>query len=405
MRQKIVRTQGEHPPSGGAGQPMAGEQTQIDVLNGRYAWSERGTSALPRLGAVADLSRQLWMTPHGVIRAAQSHAARVEGRNISLAIEGREVKATINAQNLVQRLTYLVDNPVLGDMPVELDYSDYKDFGGIRFPMHIIEKQDGFPTLDIIVSEVRPNAVVSFPVPSSVLQAPPFDPAPRPPTVQTERLGDGLFYFNANSYHSMAVEFRDYIIVIEAPIDDARSIAVNKVIHEMIPGKPIKYLVNTHAHFDHSGGVREYVSEGVTVITHEENKRYYENVWARPRTLNPDMLAKSPRTPVFETLTEKKVLTDGARTIELHHIQGNGHNPWNLLVYFPKEKLLFYGDMYNPPDGNDPRDSARTKEYATNLYQNIQRLGLSVDRLAPVHGHVVPLDNLKIEIGLLPMKH
>jgi hypothetical protein len=236
-------------------------------------------------------------------------------------------------------------------MPVELDYSGYKDFRGIKFPTHIIEKQDGFPTLDIVLHDVQPNAAVDFPVPANVLRVPPPDPTPRPPAVQTERLGDGLLYFNASGYHSMAVEFSDHITVLEAPIDDARSIAVNKVIHEMIPGKPITYLVNTHAHFDHAGGVREYVSEGVTVITHESNKSYYDRVWARPRTLNRDRLARSPRAPVFETMTEKKVLTDPTRTIELHHIQGNGHNPWILMVYFPREKLLFYGDMYNPPDG------------------------------------------------------
>jgi glyoxylase-like metal-dependent hydrolase (beta-lactamase superfamily II) len=404
MRQEIVRTQGEHPPSGGAGQPMAGKQTQIDVLNGKMAWSERGTSAIPRPAAAGELSRQLWMTAHGVIKTALSQPARVEGRNILLKIGGHDIKATLNSKNLLERITYLVDNPVLGDMPVEVDYLDYKDFGGIELPTHLIEKQDQFPTLDIVLKDIQPNSAVSFTVPANVAGASPRAPIPESPAVQTEQLADGVFYFNASNYHSMAVEFRDYIVVLEAPIDNARSVAVNQVIHEKIPGKPIKYLVNTHTHFDHSGGLREFVAEGVTIITHENNKPYYDKVWARPRTLNPDVLSKSPKAPIFETMTEKRVITDGARTIELHHIQGNGHHPWLLMVYFPKERILFYGDMYNPPDGDNPRDDARTKEYATNLYQNIQRVGLKVDRLAPVHGHVVPLDNLKVEIGLIPWK-
>jgi hypothetical protein len=59
--------------------------------------------------------------------------------------------------------------------------------------------------------------------------------------------------------------------------------------------------------------------------------------------------------------------------------------------------------MYNPPAGNDPRDLARTNEYASNLYENIQRLRLDVSVIAPVHGRPVPLDNLKKAIGLLPL--
>ena len=119
-------------------------------------------------------------------------------------------------------------------------------------------------------------------------------------------------------------------------------------VKETIPNKPIRYLVNTHVHFDHSGGLRTYVDEGATIVTHEMNKPYYEQAWAAPHTLNPDRLAQSKKTATFETFTDKHVLTDGSRSIEIHQIAGSGHNDAFAMVYLPKEKILIEGDAYTP---------------------------------------------------------
>ena len=93
----------------------------------------------------------------------------------------------------------------------------------------------------------------------------------------------------------------------------------------------------------HAGGA----AKGVTVVTHELNKPFYERVWARPRTIAPDLLSTSPRPAVFETAADKKVMTDGTKTIELYHMKGTSHNVANLLIYMPNEKLVFWGDGYS----------------------------------------------------------
>ena len=79
---------------------------------------------------------------------------------------------TLNQENLVERVEYLTTNSVVGDVPVEITYSDYAQFGDIQFPRHIVEKQDGFATLDIMITDVQPNAAVSLPVPANVASAP-----------------------------------------------------------------------------------------------------------------------------------------------------------------------------------------------------------------------------------------
>jgi glyoxylase-like metal-dependent hydrolase (beta-lactamase superfamily II) len=399
MRLVQVRSQGEHPPRGGGAQPVGADQRTVSVVSGKFAWQEAGAQAVPNPAAVGDRVLQLWATPHGVIKAAMANAAHVEGNTATFTLDGREFRATLSAQNLVEKVTYLSTNDVVGDYPVEISYSDYADFGGIKFPRHIVQTEDGHPTLDITVSDVKPNASVSIDVPANVQQA-----AAQPLRVGVEKLADGVWYLSSPNARNWAVEFNDHIVVVEGIGSEARSLAAIEEIKKLIPNKPIRYVINTHAHYDHAGGLRTYVAQGATVITHELNKPFFEKVWARPRTITPDLLSKSARPATFETVSDKKVLTDGTRTIELYHMRGTSHNVANLLVYMPAEKLLFWGDGYNPPAGDDPRDVARTPEQMIDLYRVITMNNLDVRTVAPAHGAgPKPYDNLKKAIGLIPL--
>ena len=305
MRLDIVRAQGEHPPLGGGGQPYTGDQRAVQVVSGMYTWTEGGAQPAPNPAAVSERLRQLWLTPHGVIKAAVASGVTATGNVFTFPIEGRDVKVTLNDQNLVDRVEYLMANSVVGDVPVELTYSDYGDFAGVKFPRRIVEKQDGFETLEITITSVTPNAPVTLPVPANVQAA----PAPAAPSVQIEKAGEGLWSLNAAGTRSLAVEFADHIVMLEGPTSEARSMAVNEAVRKAVPTKPIRYVVNTHAHYDHAGGLRTYVAEGITVITHEGNKAFFEQAWARPRTVEPDALSASPRAAMIETVGDKHVLT------------------------------------------------------------------------------------------------
>jgi glyoxylase-like metal-dependent hydrolase (beta-lactamase superfamily II) len=399
MRLVQVRSQGEHPPRGGGAQAVAADQRTVSVVSGKFAWQEAGAQATPNSAAVGDRLHQLWATPHGVIKAAMANAGKVDGNIITVTVDGREFKATLNAQNLVEKVSYLSTNDVVGDFPIEIAYSDYADFGGVKFPRHIVQTEDGHPTLDIAVNAVKPNATVTIAPPANVQQA----PAPQL-RVGVEKLADGVWYFTTPNARNWAVEFADHIVVVEGIGSEARSLAAIEEIKKAIPNKPIRYVINTHAHYDHAGGLRTYVAQGVTVITHEMNKPFFEKAWARPRTIAPDLLSKAPKAATFETVSDKKVLTDGTKTIELYHMKGTSHNVANLLVYMPAEKLLFWADGYNPPAGDDPRDFVRTPEQMIDLYRVITSNNLDVKTIAPAHGFgPKPYDNLKKAIGLIPL--
>jgi flavorubredoxin len=140
------------------------------------------------------------------------------------------------------------------------------------------------------------------------------------------------------------------------------------------------------------------VAEGATVITSEMNKSYYEQDWKAPRTLDPDMLAKSPKKANFITVKDSYSLTDGGRTLELHLTQGDMHNAGILLGYLPKEKILIEADDFTPPA---PGGSLipTTMYFGNILYDNVQRLKLDVQTIAPLHGRVVPFSEFPKALG------
>jgi glyoxylase-like metal-dependent hydrolase (beta-lactamase superfamily II) len=187
-------------------------------------------------------------------------------------------------------------------------------------------------------------------------------------------------------------------VLIEAPLNEERSLALIKKVSELAPGKPIKYVVNSHVHFDHSGGLRTFVDAGATIVTQNISKAFYEKAWAAPHTLRPDRLAASKKTPKFEGYEHEHVLGEGDHRIEVHHIAGNGHSDDLALVYLPEEKLVIEADAYTPAPAGAPAPKT-PNPFSVNLYDTIQKLGLDVGRIAGLHGRVASLDELRTAIG------
>jgi glyoxylase-like metal-dependent hydrolase (beta-lactamase superfamily II) len=255
----------------------------------------------------------------------------------------------------------------------------------VKFPSKIQQSQGGFPVLDLVVKEVQPNAPADIALPDAVRSA-----AER---VTTEKVAEGVWFVAGGSHNSAAIEMKDHIVLVEAPLNDARSGAVFEEVKKLAPGKPIRYVINTHSHFDHAGGVRAAAAEGYTIITQAGNKAYYERALAAANKLNPDRLAKSGKKAKLRTVNEKLVLNDGSRSIEIHRIAGGDHNDSFIMAYLPKEKLLIEADAFTPGPPNSPPPAQANPNHLT-LVANLQRLKLSVDRILPLHGRVVPLADL-----------
>jgi glyoxylase-like metal-dependent hydrolase (beta-lactamase superfamily II) len=386
--------------------PTPVEQRPDQYVSGSTAWNlappagaapNTPAVAQPQPAAVEERVMEIWTTPHGFLKAAAANnatsTASEGGSEVTFTVGKNKYVGTINTQNDLTRVQTWIDNPVLGDTEVLFTYSDYKDFGGVRFPSRIVRVQGEHPVLELTISGAKANGAADITVPAEA------NAAPAPVTATAEKLAEGVYYIKGGSHHSVAIDQKDHIVVVEGPQNEARSLAVIAKVKETIPNKPIKYLVNSHVHFDHSGGVRTFVDEGATIVTHADNKAYYEKAWAAPHTINPDKLAQSKKTATFETFTDKHVLTDGSRTIEIHKIAGGGHNDAFAMVYLPQEKILIEGDAWTPPAANAPPPAA-VNPFAVNLDENITRLKLDVKQIAALHGpRVATVADLKAFIA------
>jgi len=346
---------------------------------------------------------EIWTSPQGLILSAISNRASVrptkrDGRQfilLSFTQTGDlRVNAYVNEDNFVERVESYFGHPVLGDTFVETFYYAYRDWDGVKFPTRIVQYKDRLPVLDLYVTNVKPNGPVDIRVPDSVLKG--------RITINVDKLADGVWYLKGGSHHSVAIEMKDYIIVVEAPLNDEQSLAVIQAIKKIIPAKkPIKYVVNTHHHFDWAGGIRSYAANGATIITHEINKAFYYKTTAAVRSLKPDLLAKLRKRPIFQTVNDNMVLNDGSRAVELYSILDNDHDEGLIMVYLRKDKLLIESDAFIPSDENAPKPSV-PNPFSVNLYNNIRRLNLDVQRIVPLQGNVVPYTDFLKEVDKMP---
>jgi len=306
----------------------------------------------------------IWTTPWGFLKAAVVNNAttrREGGQQIvsftppnykSPSGQTYTVTGYINAQNLVTKVETRVDHAVVGDLPVEFEYSNYQNMNGVQVPGRVVQRQAGMQTFDASITAATPNPadlaqLLTVPPPAAgappAPAAAPAAPAGPPPV---EKLGDGVFTIGGN-YLSMAVDMGDHILVVESGQNDARGMAVMAAAKQAIPNKPIRFVVNSHPHFDHAGGLGAAVAEGATILTHRNNEPVLERLLSGPRTLVGDSLAKvaTRRTDVVRAVGDRDVRkgTNG-KVVELHHVP-NEHSNGLLVVYLPAEKALWTADI------------------------------------------------------------
>jgi glyoxylase-like metal-dependent hydrolase (beta-lactamase superfamily II) len=394
MQETIALSRAE--PQGGGGYPLmgGGQQRNEQFVSGALAWNQTPAGPAPGSRFVGERVHQLWITPHGVLKAAARNRSTVITRSeggqtlseVSFTEPGRfAANVVVGADGLVQRVESRAPDAVLGEVEVVTRYSDYRDVGGVKFPGRIEQSMAGQPVLDLQVRDVQPNAAVDVQAPDAVRSA--------SERVTTDRIADGVWFIGGGSHNSVAIEMKDHLILVEAPLFDGRSAPVIDAVKALAPGKPIRYVINSHQHFDHAGGLRTAVAEGATIVTQAANVPYLERAFNTPNRIAPDRLAQSGRRAQFMAVGDRASLSDGARTVDIHRITDSVHNDTFLLVHLPAEKILIEADAYTPLPPNAP-PPATPNGNNVNLIANIERLKLPVERIAPLHGRVVPLADL-----------
>ena len=362
------------------------------AVNGSHAWHMDGAGSQPVAAPPDDAERwqlDLWVNPHGFLKAARMPGANPKavwrwelgesGRDghttmpekvtvVSITVLGKyRVDATINKENMLQRIHTWIPDPVLGDMNYEHEFTNesYIDLGnGMRFPTgwhHHDGWDDNFGAQAVTAGHngfggtfknITANACADpVAVPEPVRQA------TFPVRVETQKLADGVYLLGGGSHNSVAVEFKDYIAVVEAPLDERRNLAVIEEVVKLIPNKPIRFLVNTHQHFDHIGGLRTYMHIGATIVTHWKN---FELLYPRRVELcAADLDARHDVAVAADGGCRRVSVRDGAgritrsamesRSMHISYVQPLGHVEGMLMAYLPKEKIVIEADLYDPP--------------------------------------------------------
>jgi glyoxylase-like metal-dependent hydrolase (beta-lactamase superfamily II) len=380
------------------GSPLYGVR-QVYGLDGDVAYDERGDGMARAVDQVAaDRWAEMYHNPIGIVLLALDETSTVsnlreeEGQQVVdvVAANGTQFTLFVDGETtLPSKVMSASYNPSLGDVTIETIFEDFGPAGGLggfdvrlTLPRRYTTNVDRFEVSTYRVETTRDGLVGD-------LAAADVAPAATPSAVEVAEVASGVWHLTGQSHHSVLVEFDEYLALIEAPQSEARTLAVIARARELQPDKPLRYVVNTHHHFDHSAGLRAAVSEGLIVITHEVNRSFFEDLMARQHSLVSDALAQNPQPLTIETVNgdEPYELTDGRRTLQIYRITDDLHSDGIVMAYLPRERILIEADAYSP--------TSREAPFAQGLLRNIEDRGLRVETIVPLHGEVSELADLE----------
>jgi glyoxylase-like metal-dependent hydrolase (beta-lactamase superfamily II) len=304
----------------------------------------------------------------------------------------------------LHRIEFLSYFPDFGDTLTVLEFSGYRSLGGYLLPSEMRHFENGDLVTEYAFDEVAFNdgaRTMTITLPDDYTEATAGSQS-TPADVTTREIADGTYLtenLSGQDYNVMFVEFDEYVAVLEAPLDDRASHTVLEQVRKLAPGKPVNYIMSTHFHGDHTGGIRMYMREGARIITTPGSKIFFEDMARRTHTLRADSMPDSDTNPAFALLREGAfLLDDGQRRIRFIDIGPTAHVDEMIVAYLPEQKILFQGDLFRVPAPDAEPEAAR--DQALELYEYIIDSGLEIDLLVGVHGPIGTVNDLADAVRL-----
>jgi hypothetical protein len=371
----------------------ANTQKQDQGLDGDVAYNTGENGAAIRGSAAVARDRRIELLQHPLVivrevlddPATKLSGYRKNGNQEVVEIEtskGEKLTLAVDSQSkLPSRVTSMTDNANMGDVAIDTAFSSYENVGGLQLPKRITTTIDKYPQFDLTVSKNTVDGDAgNTAAPDSVKSG--AAPAPPPQVVTAEPVAKGIWWLAGSGNHrSVVFEFDDHLVLYEAPLNETRSKAVIDKARSLSSSKPLTHVIISHHHFDHSGGLRVAVAEGLTVITYRENIPFFQDLLARKHSIAPDELEKNPKPAKFKPVDDQMTLKDKSMEVQLYHLKDNPREGTNLFAYVPRDRMLVQADLYD--------STWQFHHWGANVITNIEEIRkLKVDKQVPVHGGI-----------------
>jgi hypothetical protein len=361
-------------------------------LDGDVAWNIGANGRPQRVGDAQVRARRLDMlnNPLALVRAALDPAAKLanvrsdrasgtqlvdlttaKGDSLTVAFDGRT--------KLPAWVSWVQPDANLGEVAVRTYYTAYQVEKGVQVPFgytSVIDWRDTV-TWRFYVDRVLVDEPVDDLAAPQDVRGP--APAATPPAIQVENVAKGIWYLRGAG-NSTAFEFNDHITLFEVYASEANAKAVIERARTLVPGKPVTEVIVSHHHFDHSGGLRAAVAEGLTIITQRGNVEIFRDMATRPAKTFPDALGRSPKPIRIVPVDDRLVLEDASMEVQVYRVMNNSHMANALIAYAPGAKTVSQGDLV---------DENWDLVYWGNSYpETVKYWKLDVEKDLAVHGKI-----------------
>ncbi len=376
-------------------------------LDGQIPYNIGANGRAVRANEAAGRARRLEMlnNPVVIVRIALDPSTRLSnvrtqgGLQLVDVVTAAEDKMTLAmdaASHLPAWVSWTERNEVLGDVMMRTSYTGYLPVNGIRLPMGYNTTMD---FRNVIANKIYVDkysvdgAVDDLAAPVEVRSTPLPSPPPTPvPEVTPVARGVWLLHASGGNggANSILFEFADHLTIFEVPSSQAWTKALIERARSTVPGKPLTEAIISHHHFDHTGGIRQAIAEGLTLIAHKGNEGLFREIAARKGTIGPDAIGSNVKPLKFKAVDEHMTLKDSAMEVHVYHAVAQSHMAEGVFAYVPRDKLLVQGDFFDV--------GWEIYWWQSTYLDNIRHWNLQVDTDVPVHGRVLPLPQVLQDI-------
>jgi glyoxylase-like metal-dependent hydrolase (beta-lactamase superfamily II) len=383
-----------------AAQNMKGVVTTQGV-DGDIAYNVSAAGVATRASAAVAHQRrsETFAHPVAIVRVAMHPQSTVANRRKSGALELVDVTSPLGnkltlavdaASSLPAWVSWIGPDTNLGDLTYRAAFTGYQPVSGILMPTGINTTIDFRSIVQhkLYVDRHAVDAPVGdLAAPAAVRNT----PAPVPqPTIEATPIAKGIWFLRGAG-NSVLFEFDNHLTLFEVYASEANAKAVIDKARSLVPGKPLTEAIVSHHHFDHTGGLRTAVAEGLTIVMQRGNEALVREVTSRPAKLFPDALGRAPKPLKFRAVDDHLKMADTSMEIDVYRIVANTHMADGVMVYVPRERLLVQGDLFDV--------NWEVYWWGSSYIDNVKFRNLQVDRDVPVHGRILPLADVQQAIA------